>query len=72
MKFFLIRESSHAYDVWQYMVRKGYYPLEQADQQMIRKIGGMYQVAPEDKARVNQLAKQYQASVDGNSRNMYR
>ena len=62
---------SHAYDVWQYMVKKGYYPLEQANPQMVSKIGSMYQVIPEDQARVTQLAKQYQASVDGNSQNMY-
>jgi len=62
---------SHAYDIWQYMVRKGYYQLEQANQQMVSKVGSMYQVVPEDQARVSQLAKQYQASVEGSSKNMY-
>ncbi|HYF84646.1 MAG TPA: spore coat protein [Clostridia bacterium] len=66
-----LMSSSHAYDVWQYMVEKGYYPLEQANQQMTTKIGNMYQVVPEDQARVSQLAQQYQVSVDGNSKNMY-
>ncbi len=66
-----LMSNSHAYDVWQYMVKKGYYPLEQADQQMVTKIGSMYQVVPEDQARVSQLSKQYQTSVDGNSHNMY-
>lgn len=63
--------SAHAYDVWQYMVKKGYYPLEQANQQMTEKIGSMYQVVPEDQARVSEMARQYQISVDGTSQNMY-
>jgi len=62
---------AHAYDVWQYMTQKGYYPLEQASQQMTTKIGNVYKVVPEDQARVSQLSKQYQASVEGNSQNMY-
>lgn len=66
-----LMSSSHAYDIWQYMVKKGYYPLEQANQQMTEKIGRMYQVVPEDQARVSQLARQYQVSVDGSSHNMY-
>jgi spore coat protein CotF len=38
---------SHAYDMWQYMVKKGYYPLEPADEGMIDTIGSIYQVIPE-------------------------
>lgn len=26
-----LMSSDHAYDIWQYMVKKGYYTLEQAD-----------------------------------------
>jgi len=66
-----LMSSSHAYDVWQYMVKKGYYPLEQADQQMTAKIGNMYQVVPENQERVSQLARQYENAIDGNSQNMY-
>jgi hypothetical protein len=29
---------SHAYDVWQYMVSKGYYPLEAAQPDIIGKV----------------------------------
>lgn len=53
------------------MVRKGYYPLEAADQQMTAKIGAMYQVVPENQQRVSQFAQQYQSPVDGNSDSMY-
>jgi spore coat protein CotF len=66
-----LMSSSHAYDMWQYMVTKGYYPLEQANQQMVSKIGTIYQVVPEDQSRVSQLANKYQVSVDDNSQNMY-
>ena len=65
-----LMSSSHAYDVWQYMVNKGYYPLEQADQQMTAMIGSMYQIVPENQ-QINQLANQYQSAVDGNSQSMY-
>jgi spore coat protein CotF len=33
---------NHAYDVWQYMVRKGYYPLEPAPQNTINTISSIY------------------------------
>ncbi|WP_129597250.1 spore coat protein [Anaerophilus nitritogenes] len=66
-----LMSSSHAYDVWQYMVDKGYYPLEQADQQMTSKIGNMYQVVPEDQQRINHLANQYNNAIDSNRENMY-
>jgi spore coat protein CotF len=37
---------NHAYEVWQWMVKKGYYPLESADMAMTTKIGGMYGIVP--------------------------
>lgn len=37
---------NHAYDVWQWMVKKGYYPLEAADAAMTEKIGGMCGLVP--------------------------
>lgn len=39
--------SHHAYDVWQWMVKKGYYPLQPADEQTMNTIGNMYQVVQE-------------------------
>jgi spore coat protein CotF len=33
---------NHAYDVWQYMVRKGYYPLEPAPQSSTNTISSIY------------------------------
>jgi len=54
---------SHAYDVWQYMVSKGYYPLEAAQPDVIGKVGGMFQVVPEDQPQIQQYLKQYQNAV---------
>lgn len=51
---------SHAYDVWQYMVNKGYYPLEAADPALISKIGAMYQVIPEDIPQIRKYKDQHQ------------
>lgn len=39
--------SHHAYDVWQWMVKKGYYPLEPASQTTLNTLGGMYQLVQE-------------------------
>ncbi|WP_244911678.1 spore coat protein [Brevibacillus brevis] len=39
--------SHHAYDVWQWMVKKGFYPLESASQTTTNILGGMYQVVQE-------------------------
>lgn len=39
--------SHHAYDVWQWMVKKGYYPLEPAPQSMLNTLGGMYELVQE-------------------------
>lgn len=50
---------SHAYDVWQYMVGKGYYPLEPADPNMVGKVGSMFQVIPEDQPQIQQYLRQY-------------
>lgn len=33
---------NHAYDVWQYMVKKGYYPIEPAPQSTINTISSIY------------------------------
>lgn len=37
----------HAYDVWQWMVQKGYYPLEPASQTAQTTMAGIYQEMPE-------------------------
>ncbi len=34
--------SHHAYDVWQWMVKKGYYPLEAAPAETMGVLGSMY------------------------------
>lgn len=39
--------SHHAYDVWQWMVKKGFYPLEPAAQSTLNTLGGLYQVVKE-------------------------
>ncbi|MDA7027411.1 spore coat protein [Bacillus sp. CLL-7-23] len=63
----------HAYDMWQYMVQKGYYPLEPADQTMISKIGAMYQVVPENQEIIQQALNKYQGQnpIAGESNQMY-
>ncbi len=66
-----LMSSAHAYDVWQYMVKKGYYPLESANPEMITKIGAMYQIISENQFRVNEFAQKYQSTVDGTNQNMY-
>jgi len=65
-----LMSSAHAYEVWQYMVTKGYYPLEEASRQMVNKIGSMYQVVPEDQERVADFTQKYQSSIEGNSQDM--
>ena len=62
---------SHAYDMWQYMVKKGYYPLELADPAVIGKIGAMYQVVPEDQSQIQQYMTQNQNPIAGSSDQMY-
>lgn len=44
--------SHHAYDVWQWMVSKGYYPLEEAPSQKMGTFGNMYRTIPEINATV--------------------
>lgn len=36
--------SHHAYDVWQWMVKQGYYPLEATDQVITQTLGQSYEV----------------------------
>lgn len=62
---------SHAYDVWQYMVKRGYYPLEPANPSMIQKVGAMYQVVPEEQSRIQQFVSQYQNPEAGQSDQLY-
>lgn len=62
---------SHAYDVWQYMVQKGYYPLEPADTAMVGKIGSMYQTVPEDQEQIQNYMSQHQNPVTGQSDQLY-
>ena len=42
--------SHHAYDVWQWMVKHGYYPLEEAPQDSLNTFGSIYNVIPENMA----------------------
>lgn len=62
---------SHAYDVWQYMVNKGYYPLEAANPQMIAQIASVYQVIPENQPQIQNYVNQYQNPVEGQSNQLY-
>lgn len=62
---------SHAYDMWQYMVQKGYYPLEPADQSMTGKIGAVYQLVPEDQPQIQQYLSQYQNPAQGSNPQLY-
>ncbi len=39
--------SRHAYDCWQYMARKGWYPIQPAPQAAIQTMAGMYNLVPE-------------------------
>lgn len=62
---------AHAYDMWQYMVKKGYYPLEPADQNMTAKIGAVFQVVPENQEQIQQYVNQYQNPTNGSSDQLY-
>lgn len=42
--------SHHAYDVWQWMVKQGYYPLQPAPQNAMQMIGQMYHVVQQPNA----------------------
>jgi spore coat protein CotF len=58
---------SHAYEVWQYMVSKGYYPLEEAPQSAVEKVGKMFQIIPEDQPQIQQYYNQYHNPASGNN-----
>lgn len=62
---------AHAYDMWQYAVKKGYYALEPADQAMTAKVGAMYQVVPENQEMIQQFKSQYQSPTQGSSDQLY-
>jgi spore coat protein CotF len=42
--------SHHAYDVWEWMVSKGYYPLEAAPAETLGTLASMYHTVPESAA----------------------
>ena len=42
--------SHHAYDVWQWMVKRGYYPLQQAPQNAMQTISQMYNIVQQPNA----------------------
>lgn len=65
-----LMSSAHAYEVWQYMVKRGYYALSPASPQEIQTIGNMYMTVPENQPRVQGLASQYQTPMQGNSQQM--
>ncbi|WP_019119488.1 spore coat protein [Brevibacillus massiliensis] len=46
--------SRHAYDVWQWMVKKGYYPLEPAAPITLNTLGKLYNTVPESAAMTMQ------------------
>jgi len=62
---------SHAYDMWQYMVKKGYYVLEPADQNMVQKMGSMYQIVPENQQQIQNYMASHQNPIAGQSDQLY-
>ncbi|WP_018661702.1 spore coat protein [Heyndrickxia acidiproducens] len=62
---------AHAYDMWQYMASKGYYPVENAEAKDIAKIGAMYQVVPENQEQIQQYMAQYQNPTAGDSGQLF-
>jgi spore coat protein CotF len=42
-----MNSNRHAYEVWQYMAKKGYYPLMPATDEAIKAIGSIYQQVPQ-------------------------
>ncbi|GHI00292.1 spore coat protein [Neobacillus kokaensis] len=62
---------SHAYDMWQYMASKGYYPVENAAPADIAKLGAMYEVVPENSDQIQQYMANYQNPTVGNSEQLY-
>lgn len=59
---------SHAYDMWQYMVQKGYYPVEAATDTQVGKIASMYLLVPETQNNQQQMN---QNPIAGSSENLY-
>ncbi|MFC6334459.1 spore coat protein [Paenibacillus septentrionalis] len=62
---------SHAYDMWQYMAKKGYYPMEMATPDQTAKIGAMYQVIPENSPQIQHLMAAQQNQAVGDSSQLY-
>ncbi|MED4053151.1 spore coat protein [Niallia taxi] len=61
---------SHAYDTWQYMVKKGYYVLEPADEMAVQKMGSMYLLVPEANPQM-QAHMMNQNPIAGQSNQLY-
>ncbi|MDE5050918.1 spore coat protein [Niallia taxi] len=61
---------SHAYDTWQYMVKKGYYVLEPADEMAVQKMGSMYLLVPETNPQM-QAHLMNQNPIAGQSNQLY-
>ena len=61
---------SHAYDMWQYMVKKGYYVLEPADEMAVQKMGSMYLLVPETNPQM-QAHLMNQNPIAGQSNQLY-
>ncbi|MDL0434669.1 MULTISPECIES: spore coat protein [unclassified Niallia] len=61
---------SHAYDMWQYMVKKGYYVLEPADEMAVQKMGSMYLLVPETDQQMNGYMMNQNPTV-GQSNQLY-
>lgn len=61
---------SHAYDMWQYMVKKGYYVLEPADEMAVQKMGSMYLLVPEANPQM-QAHMMNQNPIAGQSNQLY-
>ena len=62
---------SHAYEMWQYMVKKGYYLLEEASQTMVQNMGSMYLVVPEDPSKMQDFMMNTQNPTAGSSDQLY-
>lgn len=62
---------AHAYDMWQYMVKKGYYALEPAAPELISRVGSMYEVIPEDQPQLQPYMNQSGTPEAGTSGQMY-
>ena len=61
---------SQSYDMWQYMVKKGYYVLEPADEMAVQKMGSMYLLVPEANPQM-QAHMMNQNPIAGQSNQLY-